>query len=187
MLVDGGTKRCCSTASSEESLCSFGNNATSFSYKRRLSTDGTPSDILAMTAKDLNSLSSEDRERVFEEVNGIPASVEEDLELVEKSLADLDEAIRGVRLDKSAYDCALAMSPEYVCDRGFRLMFLRSEFFDVRKAARRMVKYFDSKRLLFGEEKLVKRITYDDLDDDDRVHLFNGSFQILRSRDQAGK
>ena len=66
-------------------------------------------------------------------------------------------------------------------------MFLRAESFDARKAAKRMVKYFESKQLLFGKDKLVKRITYADLDADDKGALLSGGAQILRSKDQSGR
>ena len=66
-------------------------------------------------------------------------------------------------------------------------MFLCSECLDVRKTAQQIVKYFDSKRLLFGESKLVTPITYNDLDEDDKIHIRWGSFYILQSKDQAGR
>ena len=84
-------------------------------------------------------------------------------------------------------DLAMAMRPELLNDRAFRLMFLRSDWFDVAKAAKRLVTFFDSKLKLFGEEKLVKRITYEDLDKDDRESLSTGSSQVLPSTDRSGR
>ena len=99
-------------------------------------------------------MSLTDREKLFEEVNGIPDLIDEnsDPEFVNKRLDELDQQLGKVTLDKSAYHLAMALRPELRHDRKFRLMFLRSECFDTRKAARRMVNYYTSKRLLFGEE-----------------------------------
>ena len=46
-------------------------------------------------------------------------------------------------------------------------MFLRAERFDAPKAAIRLVNHFEGKLVLFGEDKLVKRITLDDLEEED--------------------
>ena len=139
-----------------------------------------------MTAKELNALSLEDRERVFEEVHGIAHSADEDPATITQHLVDLDQAIPEVRLDTSAYELAMSKEPSLQTDRSFRLMFLRAEDFNARRAARRLVKYFNSKRILFGEGKLTKRITLEDLNDDDMEALLRGSIQIL-PKDQAGR
>ena len=149
--------------------------------------DNKLSDILAPTAKDLNAMSLTDREKLFEEVNGIPAIVDEEPEFVTHCLTRLEEEIPHVPLDKSAYHLAMALCPQLKMDRDFRLLFLRSECFHPRKAARCMVKYLDSKQMLFGEDKVVKQITYDDLTEDDEHYLLSGTLQVLPSRDQTGR
>ena len=84
-------------------------------------------------------------------------------------------------------DLAMTMSPQFVRDRTFRLMFLRADGFDVGKAARRIILHFETKKLLFDESRLVKSITWDDLDDTDRDALTSGTLCVLKQKDQAGR
>ena len=79
------------------------------------------------------------------------------------------------------------MRPQLKNDRSFKLMFLHSEWFDPTKAAHRMIKYFDSKRVLFGDSKLVKLITLDDLEENDRECVLSGAMRVLPQQDQAGR
>jgi hypothetical protein len=139
-----------------------------------------------LLVKELNELSITEREHVLEEVNGLPKAIDETSELVEESLKRLEEDISKIR-KRSAYEKALFMAPNYVRDRDFRLMFLRSALFDPRKGAKRMVNYFHHKLRLFGLDKLVKKITLDDLDQDDLTDMFSGSLQILPVKDRAGR
>ena len=48
---------------------------------------------MAQTVNEWNSLSLQDREKVFEEVNGVSSALVETPELVQQSLADLDEEL----------------------------------------------------------------------------------------------
>ena len=184
----GGGSTCCRSNSYDDTSCNVTIWGNDFSYKRGppSSNDGS-SDILAITAKELNAMSIEDREKIFEEVNGIPTTTEEDTEFITNCLERLEDELERVPLDKSAYERALRMRPELRHDRTFQKMFLRSECFDVRKTARRMIKYFQSKRILFGDSLLAKHIEYDDLDQEDQTYLATGAFQILNSKDQAGR
>jgi hypothetical protein len=50
-----------------------------------------------------------------------------------------------------------------------------------------MVTYFNNKRMLFGEEKLVKKLTLDDLTPDDLEELETGAFQQLPEKDRCGR
>jgi hypothetical protein len=43
------------------------------------------------------------------------------------------------------------------------------------------IKFFDVKLKLFGKDKLIKDITLNDLDDDDKATLRNGSLQVRQS------
>jgi hypothetical protein len=64
-------------------------------------------------------------------------------------------------------------------------MFLRSVSYDALEAARKMVDFFESKMQLFGEEKLAKKITLEDLDEDDMEALKTGSVRYLHRKDQS--
>ncbi|VEU35002.1 unnamed protein product [Pseudo-nitzschia multistriata] len=86
-----------------------------------------------------------------------------------------------------AYRLALSMSPSYVKNPEFRLMFLRATEGDVKKAAKRLTRHFKTKLRLFGEDKLVRDIVLDDLSEDDMESLKSGGFQVLSKRDAAGR
>ena len=66
-------------------------------------------------------------------------------------------------------------------------MFLRGERFEADKAAHRLVKHFEYKKNLFGESKLTRPITYDDLNDNDRASLNAGFVQFLGEKDILGR
>ena len=141
----------------------------------------------AILAKELHDLSLQERERVFEEIHGVVDDVHnKDPSNMDRLLEELDGEIRKIK-QKSAYERAVFLSPRYVRDVGFRRKFLRADGFDVTKAAKRMVNYYEHKAELFGEDKLVKKITLDDFDDDDMEELRTGSFQVLPEKDRSGR
>ena len=80
-----------------------------------------------------------------------------------------------------------AASQSYVHDPNFILMFLRCVRFNVADAAKRFVKFFEQKLMLFGTEKLARDIWWSDLSDDDQSALQSGYVQILSKRDRAGR
>jgi hypothetical protein len=64
-------------------------------------------------------------------------------------------------------------------------MFLRCNRYDAKASAHQLIRFFDTKLQLFGKDKLVQDITLNDLDDDDRACVQNGSRQILPCTDSA--
>lgn len=112
---------------------------------------------------------------------------EEDDQFVEKLLLQLEEEIQKLRSHRNAYDRARFLSPARIRSPALRLMFLRAEEYDARKAARRIVFFFEAKRKLFGDEKLTKTITLDDLDLRDQEALLTESIQVLPCTDTAGR
>jgi hypothetical protein len=139
-----------------------------------------------LLAREMNELSIDERERIFEEIHGISRVVDEDPAFVTECLAKLDEEISRIK-KKSAFDQALFLCPKYVNDRKFRLMFLRSDNFEAEKASTRIVKHFERKLELFGTDKLVKIIQFNDLHEDDQSALLTGCIQFLRSKDRSGR
>ena len=145
-----------------------------------------PEETLALVATELNQLSLEERERVQEEIHGVASLVAEDKQLVSRRLIQLNIEIGYIR-KRSAYERALFLSPGLVLDEDFRLMFLRADNFDPRKAAQRMVNFFEFKLDLFGAEKLCKQITLEDLSEDDIAALYSGACQVLQEKDRTGR
>ena len=142
--------------------------------------------IVDVLAQELNRISIKEREAVYEEIHGVAGLSSESPEKLVEIEMNLEQELHRIK-KKSAYDRALFLSPRHVNDQAFRLMFLRSTRFDPLKAAAKMVAYFESKLELFGEEKLVKRITLDDLDDDTHAELTNGLIQFLPMRDRSNR
>ena len=137
-------------------------------------------------AQDLNRMSLQDRERVYEEVHGVDEEVQETPELIAKSLQRLDERLNHMP-HKEAYDLAERMNYSYVHSRKFRLMFLRAEYFDCDKAAIRLVKFLKGKLDFFGPETLCRDLYVDDLDPEDQETLKSGVMQFLPTRDRGGR
>jgi len=68
--------------------------------------------------------------------------------------------------------------------REFRVSFLRAERYDVRKAAIRILEYFEEKRKLFGVGNLTTKIKLKNLDPVTRRSLESGHIQLLPGRDR---
>jgi hypothetical protein len=146
-----------------------------------------PADTDKLLSSELQELSLQERNRIYDEVHGVADAVEEDIEFIETCLADLSLHINRIR-KRSAYERALFMFPRYVKDRAFRLSFLRAERFDTKDAAKRMVNFFQLKLDLFGLDKLVKDITLDDLDETARGTIALGETgQVLSTLDRSGR
>ena len=119
------------------------------------------SDIDAVLANDMAELSVTERQTIVEEIDGLAEKVmDETPEYVEECLKQLktklEEMRKGTSSDLAAYDLAMSANPTYVKNKEFRLMFLRAERGDANKAAVRMVRHFQYKLELFGEELIGK-------------------------------
>lgn len=145
----------------------FGGNSTAVCLTRELS--NLPMPTRERVSQDMYGLSDDDQDKIT------PQS----LDLFETEIQKIEE--------KTAYDLAEKMSPDYVRNQRFRLMFLRACQGDSRKSAKRITRHFATKLKLFGVEKLVKDIEVSDLDEFDMEALRSGGFQVLPQRDLAGR
>jgi hypothetical protein len=152
----------------------------------------TSGDVIADALK---NLSLEDRERVCEDMHGVSDAINETPEFVANSLSEMQDQL--LMLQKNAallselpcHAIQLAEQQDYnfVNDPRLRLMFLRADDFHPRRAAARMIRFFDLKLFLFGESKLCKVITLDDLDPYDIAMIKKGYLQTLPQRDRTGR
>jgi hypothetical protein len=140
----------------------------------------------SLIVKEMNQLSTEDREKVYYDLHGVSAEIEETPVMINASLSQIEVELQKLK-SKEAYESAKLMDREYVQDRDFRLKFLRADRFNVKEAALRLARYFQAKLELFGLSKLVKDIVQDDLDEDDMEALYSGFTQNLPVRDRAGR
>lgn len=149
-----------------------------------------PKIVESMTAREMYSLPSEEREKVYHDLHGVSTEVTEVVEtptFVQNHLCMLLKEMEKIAGNK-AYLKAMELGPEYVQDTNFLLKFLRADKFDVKAAARRLANHFESKLDLFGPDLLVRDIQQDDLDQDDLQSLYHGDMVYdLPIRDRAGR
>ena len=143
----------------------------------------------AYIAEALNKLSLKEREEILYNMHGVGEAFEETPEIVRRGLEEFEQCLDGMQGKRkaSAYRTALSVSKEYVEREDLILLFLRSQRFDAKRAARRFLLHFDKKLQLFGKPKLCKDITQDDLCRDDLDCMRNGHLQVLPSRDSLGR
>ena len=146
----------------------------------------SPSETNSLIAQQLSALSTQDREQVYYDVHGVTDDINETPEFIQESLKSLELALAGIQ-EKQSYEKALKIDEAYVHNTDFRLKFLRAERFDAKAAALRLVRFFEVKSDLFGDELLCKDLVQDDLDEATLRELYSGFAQIMPVRDRAGR
>ena len=145
-----------------------------------------PDDMASLFASEMNKLSFQEREAVYEDLHAVSKPEEESSEVVDEIIRQMRDEIAGVRV-KPAYNKAFFLNRKYVDDPRFLLMFLRSTRFDAREAAHKICDHFRFKLELFGPDLLAREIMYEDLDQDSREALYSGAVQVPRCKDRAGR
>ena len=143
-------------------------------------------DVDKILASALSQMTMQEREQVYEEIHGVDQVQEETPEFIQKELAAMNDHLAGIAY-KPAYDLAQQLNPTYVEDEKFRLMFLRAEYYDSRKAAARLAMFMEKKLEFFGKDVLARDIYLSDLDRDDMQALRSGYFQVLPNKDRSGR
>lgn len=145
-------------------------------------------------AKELHEMPKHEREKVWADLSGnekmsqFRKNVFEDPAVITRALADM-QAELGKIPEKQAFEQAAkqADSVAYINSPSFRVMFLRSCEYDGKKAANKFVEHMETKKQLFGEEKLNRDIKLSDLSCDDIETVSCGGLQLLSERDNAGR
>ena len=157
-----------------------------------LPNEPNPDLLDSFLAEGLTKISILDREKVYHDIHGIPPppaandDIEETPERLEQKLAQLETELSRIR-NKEAYNAAKNMDQDYVENRDFRLLFLRADRFNAKKAALRMARHFQAKSDLFGRDKIARDIVQSDLEKEDLECLYAGYEQFLPARDCAGR
>ncbi len=132
-------------------------------------------------AREMNTLSVEQREKIYEEIHGVGRTIDETPELISSSLEQMRKDLAQIpKRRRAVLDRALFLRPAIASDDAFHLMFLRACRFDPEHAAAKMHRYFKNKLELFGEGKLAKKITLDDLGDEEIRLIRQGSTQFIQ-------
>ena len=151
-----------------------------------------PDDLDKMLATEFTNLSMEEREAAMMDLHGVADDMEESPEMIQQHLSRMDDCLSELLKQDTdgstkPYEEALAQNPAYVKENEFRARFLRTERFDARASAGRFIKFFSTKKKLFGSDSMTKDIRIQDLSDEDRQALQSGVFQILPIKDRAGR
>jgi len=158
-----------------------------FQKDREIGAYGDSSEYVdSLLVKEFTNMTVQERSKTYDELHGVRDCVEETPDILQNSLWQLDEELSRIS-EKVAYNIAKEQNLAYVNDTKFRLMFLRATGFDPRKAAIRLVAFFEGKLRFFGGEMLTKQIQFSDLDEDDKVCLRAGHMQVLPCRDRSGR
>jgi hypothetical protein len=148
-----------------------------------------PAEVDALLVKELNAMTIQDREKIYEEIHGVAGEVDETHEFLEEKLESLEEEIQLLLRHNKAetYKNAFRSSQTYLTDRKFRLMFLRIEYYDPRGAARRLMRFLEGKKTYFGEDAVGRPLLLTDMNEADMECLKSGILQLLPSRDSKGR
>lgn len=164
----------------------------------------TPAEIQhveEVLAQEMESLSLSERDKILFDIHGISNQEQEDNDKIAELLTAMAEELQCPKFHAAhattktmeAYIKAKYLNEEYVTSRQFCLMFLRSEGYDPKLAASKLIQHFHIKQELFGsssiygEDILGRDVRLSDLSPDDIQTLESGFFQICPSRDVAGR
>lgn len=141
-------------------------------------------DILS---KELLQLSLQDRNAINEEIHGVQTFArEESPELLAQALTKMETEINMIP-SKNAFDRSQQIPTTYVNSADFRLKFLRSELFDEKKSASKMIKFLDLVSELFGDFALRRQIQMSDFSREEMQFFRVGHQQLLPYRDRSGR
>lgn len=136
-------------------------------------------------ASEFSKLTKEERAEALNDIHCVGNELEETQEMVERLLEEFDKLVQKAR--NPIYDLAVRQNKAYVEEPSFRLRFLRYNIHDVPRSVRQMMEFLKHKATYFGEDKLTRDITLDDLNDDDMELLFAGLYHIQEEKDQSGR
>lgn len=136
-----------------------------------------------------DNLNPQEQERIVRDLYGLDVSAaqmeENDPNIIETKLGEMEIEIESIE-SKSAYEKALTLCPIHL--EKTKLMFLRADLYDVKNAAKRVIKHWTEKVALFGLDRAMKgNIRQSDLDGADTEMLASGGLQVLPGTDRAGR
>jgi len=150
-------------------------------------------EVEALLAREWNQLTLQEREAINEEVHGVRDEYrdvvdKETPELLHGSLRQLALELDAIPKKPAYHTCQTEYgATTWVNTAEFRLLFLRCEFFDAKKAAARIVAFLELSRSCWGDFVLEREVCLSDLSEQDRVLLDSGLLQMLPGRDRCGR
>ena len=188
---DTNESHCCSLFGSSSKSKKHNNISINTNYhlttttKKKTKKDSDDDD--AMIAKELNKLSLDERNRLFDEIHGVGGFLEKESDdFVDELIPKFNAAMKGLPSSKrAAADKAFFLKPSLEANKKFKLMFLRADCYNPKLAAKRCALYFQNKLELWGESCLTRTITKADLTAED-MEIY-GFFLLLPYKDNAGR
>ena len=156
----------------------------------------SPRELENLIASDLQTSSYQERENIYADLHAVSQGIQESPEFIQAKIEQLKRELNEMKLNSdgttaagtTAYELAESISYDYVHNRKFQLMFLRSAMYDCRLAAEKFTTYMDQKLALFGIDYLCKDITQNELDMYDKEALDCGMFtKVPNIKDRAGR
>lgn len=147
-------------------------------------------------ADEMDDLCVTEQDKVVFEVHGLPQISDEEPDDIDAEFSELDRELerrlQGKRKKNipsiAAIKQVMELYPGFINDKKFRLAFLRSERFDAKLAAEKMIKHFDVKAEAFGNWDILGRdVTMADPSSNDISILESGMLQFLPIRDASGR
>ena len=130
-----------------------------------------------LVSQALAEMTSRERDKIFNSIHGVQIGTQEEPQAVQMAIIELQKRLAEMRTSSPAFMLAESMNYSFVHNRDDYLKFLRVDDFDVRKAATRMIKYYEFRRDVFGESVLCKTPSLDELTSEEIKILRKGSLQ----------
>lgn len=143
-------------------------------------------EMSTLVADEMNKLTFQERELVYEDLHGVSRPQEEFSDIIAQQIQETRKELANLRV-KSAYNKAVFLNPDYVDSDEFTLMFLRSCKFDPKQTANKIVDHFKYKMELFGYDNVGRDLVYGDLDEGTKNAISSGAIQVLPQRDNSGR
>jgi len=155
--------------------------------------------IEKLWAKERYEMSYGDREASSYELHGVVSrAIVETPELISNALQEFDNELKKLAIyssnnsQSSSCSSCSSSSPHhanntYIQSSTFRLRFLRSELFDIKKSVKRYCICIDLLVEYFGDYALQRQLFLSDLNKEEMKILKDGTLQILPSRDTLGR
>jgi hypothetical protein len=137
--------------------------------------------------REFNQLPDKEKERVMRDIYGIEDAVDETPQIVRESLDQMDTLLLDCAQKKPSLKLARDRFPSLFENEAFRINFLRVDSFNAKRATNRLVRHFEKKLELFGTDKMGKKITLDDLSEDDMDFMHSGGIQVVPAKDRGGR
>jgi len=132
-----------------------------------------------------SKLTTEERAKALDDLHCVGEEPTESFENVGKMLEQFENFVK--LMQSPIYSRAVRQNRAYVEDPYFRLRFLRCNLYDVHRSVVQMMNFLEHKELYFGNDKLAREITLDDLSEEDMGLMLSGLYHIQKERDRSGR